>query len=52
MNHPESHAAIVSPAQLDCTTAEGEVRLARGVAQEAVAWALGDYLCDGYMRPR
>ena len=45
INHPESHAAIVSRAQLDCTTAESVARFDRGVAHEAVAGASeGDLL--------
>jgi hypothetical protein len=39
MNHPESHAAIISRAQLDYATAERVVRFDRGVAHEAVAGA-------------
>ena len=35
INHPESHAAIISRAQLDCTTVESVVRFDRGVAHEA-----------------
>ena len=37
MNHPENHAAIISRAQLDCTTVESVVRFDRGVTHEAVA---------------
>ena len=45
INHPESHAAIVSRAQLDYTTAEHVARFDRGVAHEAVAGASeGDLL--------
>ena len=45
MNHPESHAAIISRAQLNYTTVESVARFDRGVAHEAVAGASeGDLL--------
>jgi hypothetical protein len=44
MNHPENHAAIISRAQLGCTTADSVVRFDRGVAHEAVVGTSGDDL--------